>query len=123
MECQDPARRFDLAQTPEINRTSNFGKRSIGQHYLKFLHSAVWLPGSPAEPDADFASLSTHTCLNDAAAGAVFDPTPASRMRYAVRDEPCMTRLTTMAAMPARTALAIGDDSMSVIGLDPDACS
>ena len=54
---------------------------------------------------------------------AVFDPTPASSMRYAVRDEPCMTRLTTMAAMPARTALAIGDDSMSVIGLDPDACS
>ena len=53
---------------------------------------------------------------------AVFDPTPASRMRYAVRDEPCMTRLTTMAAMPASTALAIGDDSMSVIGLDPDAC-
>ena len=59
----------------------------------------------------------------DTAASAVFDPTPASRMRYAVRDEPCMTRLTTMAAMPARTALAIGDDSMSVIGLDPDACS
>ena len=33
-----------------------------------------------------------------------------------------MTRLTTMAAMPASTALAIGDDRMSVIGLDPDAC-
>ena len=32
------------------------------------------------------------------------------------------TRLTTMAAMPASTALAIGDDRMSVIGLDPDAC-
>ncbi len=32
------------------------------------------------------------------------------------------TRLTTIAAMPASTALAIGDDRMSVIGLDPDAC-
>jgi hypothetical protein len=32
------------------------------------------------------------------------------------------TRLTTMAAMPASTALAIGDDRMSAIGLDPDAC-
>ena len=32
------------------------------------------------------------------------------------------TRLTTMAAMPASTALAIGDDRMSVIGLGPDAC-
>src|SRR6476469_23794 len=32
------------------------------------------------------------------------------------------TRLTTMAAMPASTALAIGDDRMSVIGLDPEAC-
>jgi len=32
------------------------------------------------------------------------------------------TRLTTMAAMPARTALAIGDDRMSVIGLDAGAC-
>ena len=32
------------------------------------------------------------------------------------------TRLTTMAAMPASTALAIGDDRISVIGLDPDAC-
>ena len=31
-------------------------------------------------------------------------------------------RLTTMAAMPASTALAIGDDRMSVIGLDADAC-
>ena len=34
-----------------------------------------------------------------------------------------MTRLTTMAAMPARTALTIGDVKMSVIALDPDACS
>ena len=50
---------------------------------------------------------------------AVFDPTPASRMRYAVRDEPCMTRLATMAAMPASTALACGDASMSAIGFDP----
>ena len=32
------------------------------------------------------------------------------------------TRLTTMAAIPASTALAIGDDRMSVIGLDADAC-
>jgi hypothetical protein len=31
------------------------------------------------------------------------------------------TRLITMAAMPASTALAIGDDKMSVIGL-ADAC-
>ena len=29
-------------------------------------------------------------------------------MRYADSDEPCMTRLTTMAAMPASTALACG---------------
>jgi hypothetical protein len=43
---------------------------------------------------------------------------PASRMRYAVRDEPCMTRLTTMAAMPASTAFACGDASMSMIGFD-----
>ena len=39
-----------------------------------------------------------------------------SCMRYAVRDEPCMTRLTTMAAMPASTALACGDE-MSVFDL------
>src|SRR6266576_3066929 len=42
--------------------------------------------------------------------------------RYALWDGP-MTRLTTMAAMPASTALAIGDVWMPVIGLDPDACS
>jgi hypothetical protein len=42
--------------------------------------------------------------------------------RYALWDG-FMTRLTTMAAMPASTALAIGDFRMSVIGLDPDACS
>src|SRR6267142_955037 len=42
--------------------------------------------------------------------------------RYALWDGP-MTPLTTMAAMPASTALAIGDVRMSVIGLDPDACS
>ena len=46
----------------------------------------------------------------------------ASRMRYAVRDEPCMTRLATMAVIPASTALAAGDPSMSVIGFDPCAC-
>ena len=51
------------------------------------------------------------------------DPTPGTRLRYAVRDEPCMTRLTTMAAMPASTALACGDDSMSMIGFDAGACS
>ena len=33
-----------------------------------------------------------------------------------------MTRSTTIAAMPASTALACGDDSMSVIGFDPCAC-
>ena len=32
------------------------------------------------------------------------------------------TRLTTIAAMPASTALAIGDDRMLMIGLDADAC-
>ena len=37
-----------------------------------------------------------------------------------VLDRPIMF-LTTMAAMPASTALAIGDDSMSVIGFDPGA--
>ena len=47
----------------------------------------------------------------------------ASRMGYAVRDEPCMTRLTTMAAMPASTAFACGDASMSMIGFDGCACS
>ena len=47
----------------------------------------------------------------------------ASRMRYAVRDEPCMTRLTTMAAIPASTAFACGDASMSMIGFDDWACS
>ena len=41
--------------------------------------------------------------------------------RYTVRDCP-MTRLTTIAAMPASTALAIGDVKMSVIALEPDAC-
>ena len=30
-----------------------------------------------------------------------------------------MTRLTTMAAMPASTALAVGDDKMSIMGFDP----
>ena len=40
---------------------------------------------------------------------------------HALLDEPIMF-LTTMAAMPASTALAIGDDSMSVIGFDPGAC-
>src|SRR5262245_15629924 len=42
---------------------------------------------------------------------------------HAVGDEPCMTRLTTMAAMPASTALACGDVSTSMIGFDPCACS
>jgi hypothetical protein len=32
-----------------------------------------------------------------------------------------MTRLTTIAAMPASTALAIGDVKISVIALDPHA--
>jgi hypothetical protein len=41
--------------------------------------------------------------------------------RYDLWDGP-MTFLTTMAAMPASTALAIGDVRMSVMGLDPDAC-
>ena len=45
------------------------------------------------------------------AASRVYTPR-TRRMRYAVRDEPCMTRLTTMAAMPASTALACGDDSI-----------
>jgi hypothetical protein len=49
----------------------------------------------------------------------VFDLRPGC---YHIRDRPPMTRLTTTAAMPASTALASGDDSMSVIGLDP-ACS
>ena len=47
----------------------------------------------------------------------------AARMRYAARDDPCMTRLTTMAAMPASTALACGDASMSMMGFDGCACS
>src|SRR6478735_1497093 len=46
-----------------------------------------------------------------------------SGIHYAVRDAPCMTRLTTMAAMPASTALACGDPSMSMIGFDRCACS
>ena len=33
-----------------------------------------------------------------------------------------VTRLTTIDAMPASTALAIGDDRISMIGLEPDAC-
>ena len=42
---------------------------------------------------------------------------------HVVCDEPIM-RLTTMAAIPASTALAIGEDSISVIGFDPGAaCS
>ena len=40
-------------------------------------------------------------------------------LRYAVRDEPCVTRLTTLAAMPASTALACGDFSILMIGFDP----
>jgi hypothetical protein len=47
----------------------------------------------------------------------------ASHMRYAVREEPCMTRFTTIAAMPASTAFACGDASMSMIGFDGCACS
>ena len=43
-------------------------------------------------------------------------------MRYAVRDEPCVTRLTTVAVMPASTALACGDFSRSVSGFDPGTC-
>ena len=35
---------------------------------------------------------------------------------------PPMTFLTTMAAMPASTAFAIGDVRISIIGLDPEAC-
>jgi|SRR3954447_12068668 hypothetical protein len=42
--------------------------------------------------------------------------------RYAFWEGP-MTRLTTMAAMPARTALAMGDESMSLIGFEADPCS
>ena len=45
-----------------------------------------------------------------------------SALPHAVRGEPCVTRFTTIAAMPASTALACGDDSMSMIGFDPGAC-
>ena len=48
--------------------------------------------------------------------------TDKSVLPHAVPDEPCVTRLTTIAAMPASTALACGDDIMSMIGFDPGAC-
>ena len=41
---------------------------------------------------------------------------------HAVRDAPCVARLTTVAAMPASTALACGDFSMLMIGFDAGAC-
>jgi hypothetical protein len=39
-------------------------------------------------------------------------------MRSYVDRDAAMTRLTTMAAMPASTAFATGDRSMSITGLD-----
>ena len=52
----------------------------------------------------------------------LLSPTDKSVLPHAVPDEPCVTRLTTIAAMPASTALACGDDIMSMIGFDPGAC-
>ena len=46
-----------------------------------------------------------------------------SSYRYAVRDEACMTRLTTMAATPASTALACGDANIAMSGFDRCTCS
>ena len=45
------------------------------------------------------------------------------RRVYPIRDEIPVMRLTTAAAIPASTALASGDDSISTIGFDPGACS
>lgn len=36
----------DRRKNKESTGQATFGKRSIGPRYLKFLHSAVWLPGS-----------------------------------------------------------------------------
>ena len=59
--------------------------------------------------------------LGDVFGGLVSLHTKTICLRYAVRDEPCMTRLTTIAAMPASTALACGDDSIprECPGADP----
>ena len=54
--------------------------------------------------------------------GPVLIKSYAPARPHAVRDEPCLMRLTTVAAMPASTALACGDFSMSMIGFDPGAC-
>src|SRR5262249_19065070 len=45
------------------------------------------------------------------------------RMKPVYIQDGRMTRLTNMVTTPASTALAIGDASISVIGLDPAACS
>ena len=73
--------------------------------------------------------------LREQAAGRGDWPRPvnncAPARAHAGRDEPCVTRLTTVATMPASTALACGDwstalacgdFSMSLIGFDPGAC-
>ena len=75
-------------------------------------------------PDINLAEeVATLRHIHAAIGARCSNPTRASRMRYAVRDEPCMTRLTTVAAMPASTALACGDANMSMIGFDRCACS
>jgi hypothetical protein len=77
-----------------------------------FPETSSFMPPSPRELTMQFARQ-----------GSLHLPPTRMHMRYAVRDEPCMTRLTTMAAMPASTAFACGDASMSMIGFDGWACS
>ena len=66
------------------------------------------------------------TCRNGKAGalspGLVLFKSFTPPLPHAIRDEPCVTRFTTMAAIPASTALACGDDSMSMIGFDAGAC-
>jgi hypothetical protein len=63
------------------------------------------------------------SCWNASSVGARPRPEPVTCQPFAGFDRYlAMTRLTTIDAMPASTAFAIGDDRISMIGFDPDAC-
>ena len=87
----------------------------------KVLHSpqrGVRSSGSTRESRVEISSCWTRPLRSCAAATCDL---PLLSLALGQRYLAAMTRLTTMDAMPASTALAIGDDRISVIGLDPDA--
>jgi hypothetical protein len=108
-------------------RTSDieYSDRQSGQRQRAFRDLTRCSKG----PSCSISSSALTTAKSSAAAQGAGRRVSVARLFFLALFAPALgprylptTRLTTMAAMPASTALAIGDDRMSVIGLDPDAC-